>query len=75
MSLNLLFVYSIVNRVVGFEVEADSRAITEYKVEGDKCQIQSDLEKKEPQPLLINDKGTILSFIHYFIWYVQKADD
>ena len=53
--------------MVGFEVEADSRAITEYKVEGDKCQIQSDLEKKEPQPLLINDKGTILSFIHYFI--------
>ena len=45
------------HRVVGFEVEAESRAISEFKIEGDKCSIQSDMEKKEPQPLLINEKG------------------
>ena len=43
--------------MVGFEVEADSRAISEYKVELDTCTMQSDVDKKEPQPLLINDKG------------------
>ena len=47
------------HRVVGFEVEAESRAISEFKIEGDKCSIQSDMEKKEPQPLLINEKGEL----------------
>ena len=45
------------NRVVGFEVDAESRAVSDYKVEKDSCTLQSEMEKKEATPLLINDKG------------------
>ena len=43
--------------MVGFEVDAESRAISDYKVEKDLCTLQSEMEKKEATPLLINDKG------------------
>ena len=52
--------YRVTNRVVGFEVVAETRAVDDYVIDKGTCARKADLTSKNPLPLEINDKGILV---------------